>query len=72
MRNCPEEIYEIQCSSTFVETLPPNGVCTMRSKPITPSTSRYQMSPKLPSSPLHSFSFDIYSFSVTKIQLVAL
>ena len=45
----------------------------MRSEPITPSTtSRYQMSPKLPLSPLHSFSFDGYSFPVTKIQHVAL
>ena len=42
---------EIHCTSPLVETLPPNGVCTtMRSEPITPSTSRYQMSPKLPSS----------------------
>ena len=49
-----------------------SALCTMRSEPITPSTSRHQMSPKLPSSPLHSFSFDVFSFSVlTKIWFIA-
>ena len=71
MREETSEFY--CCTSSFVETLPPNGVCsTMRSEPITPSTSRHQMSPKLPSSPLHSFSFDVFSFSVTKIRFRAL